>query len=117
MIDINNLKIYVLAKEIEIDIRSLTKKFPKEEKYCLTQQLNRAANSIGANIAEGAGRSTKPDFLRFLSQASGSLKEIIHHLEIAKLEEYVSTGDFILVTIKVNELGRMINAFIKNTKK
>ena len=77
MVDVSSLRIYALAKEIELEVRALTKKFPAEERYCLTKQIRRAANSVGANIAEGAGRATTPDFRRFVSNSRGSLKELL----------------------------------------
>ncbi|MFH1450736.1 MAG: four helix bundle protein [archaeon] len=116
MTDVKKLLIYQLAKEIEIDIRTLLKKFPRIEEYCLTKQLKTSANSVGANIAEGAGRSTKADFLRFLFNSNGSLKEVLHHIEIARSEQYITEQEYVSANIKINELGRMLNAFISNLK-
>ena len=53
------------------DIFALTRKFPTEEKYGLISQLNRAVVSVPSNIAEGAGRNSNKDFVRFLSIAIG----------------------------------------------
>ena len=116
MADVNNLKIYGIAKEIELDIRNLTKKFPAEERYCLVTQLRKAANSVGANIAEGAGRETKPDFRRFLANSRGSLKEIMHHLEISKSDKIITEMDFINLSSKIDQLGKMLTGFIKKTR-
>ena len=114
MIDEKNLKIYKSAKWLEKEIRILVKNFPEDEKYCLTKQIRTAANSVGANIAEGSGRNSKPDFLRFLSISSGSLKEVKHHLEIAKFEKYLTEIEYTSLSIKINELGKMLNAFINS---
>jgi len=58
--------------------------FPKEELYALSSQIKRAAISIPSNIAEGYGRNSKNDYLRFLQISSGSLYEVQTQVEIAK---------------------------------
>ena len=59
---------------------SLTKLFPKDETYGMSQQIRRAAVSIPANIAEGYGRRTTPEYIRFLNIAQGSINELETHL-------------------------------------
>lgn len=61
----------------------LTRSFPKDEIYALANQTKRAAVSIPANIAEGYGRQSTADYIRFLLMARGSLYELRTHLEIA----------------------------------
>ncbi|MGQ7944808.1 four helix bundle protein [Flavobacterium sp. WC2509] len=61
-----------------------TKTFPKEEIFGLTSQLRRCAISIPSNIAEGFGRDSKNEFIRFLKISVGSLFELQTQLEIAK---------------------------------
>lgn len=61
-----DLAIYQLSMEIVVDVYTLTKGFPKEEVYGLTSQLKRACISVPSNIAEGAGRKGKAEFIRFL---------------------------------------------------
>jgi four helix bundle protein len=116
MIDETKLLIYQRAKELEKEVRGLVRRFPKIEEYCLKKQLKTAVNSVGANIVEGAGRRTKTDFIRFLANSTGSLKETRYHLEMAQAENYVSEGEFIQTSIKIDELGRMLNSFITGLK-
>jgi four helix bundle protein len=79
----HDLKVWQLGMDIAEKVYSLTRQFPREELYGLTSQLRRAASSIPANIAEGNGRSSTKDYLRFLSIAVGSLCEVETFLLLA----------------------------------
>jgi four helix bundle protein len=71
-----DLKAWQAAMALVREIYRLTREFPKEETYGLTIQLRKAAVSIASNIAEGKGRSSDKELLRFLSNAKGSLFEV-----------------------------------------
>src|SRR3712207_507302 len=71
----------------------LTRPFPREELFGLTSQIRRAATSVPANIAEGNGRFHRGDYVRFLSIAHGSLRELETHLLIARELRFVSESD------------------------
>lgn len=83
------------------NVYRLSKKFPMEEKYGLTSQIQRAAVSIPSNIAEGRGRRSKKDFVQFLYFALGSLAELDTQLIIAGQLSYIEKSDY-------NELGDLI---------
>ncbi len=109
-----NLLIWQKSMELAKEIYSLTKSFPKEEIYSLTQQIRRSALSIPCNIAEGKGRETNAEFLRFLQYALGSLYELQTQLELAKYLEYIDDNNEILN--KCFELEKMINSLITKKK-
>ena len=72
MHNIKTLKVWQKAMDLAEGVYINTVSFPKEETYGLTQQMRRAASSIAANIAEGAGKNSNRDFVRYLSIAMGS---------------------------------------------
>lgn len=89
-----DLLIWSKSHGITVEIYKITKYFPKEELFCITNQIRRSSLSIENNIAEGFGRKTKKDFSHFLYMALGSLyetKSMIHlsfELMYIKLEKY-----------------------------
>jgi four helix bundle protein len=80
----HELVAWQVAVELVGEIYQLSASFPHTEQYGLTSQLRRAAVSVPSNIAEGAARTSKKEFLHFLSVARGSLSEIDTQLTIAK---------------------------------
>lgn len=84
-------------------IYELTKSFPKEEIYCLTSQMRRAAISVPSNIAEGACDRSRVQFRNFLSISLGSLNELATQLEIALRIGYVDAKLFSIVESEVDE--------------
>lgn len=85
-------------------------KMPKSEIYGLTSQLQRAAVSVAANIAEGHGRETTGDYLRFLAIASGSLTELETHLLLSQRLGLLKDGDIASAMKAADELGKMLRA-------
>ena len=75
--------------ELLVEAYRVARQLPEVERFGLAAQLRRAAVSIPANIAEGFGRSARGDYLRHLSIASGSLREVETHLEAITLLEYL----------------------------
>lgn len=101
-----NLEIYHLSVELAALVYTLTKGFPADERFGLTNQLRRAAASVTLNIAEGRGRATDKDFARFLIQARGSLYEVVSGLHLSVRLGYLHEQD----TRQVNELARELSA-------
>mgnify|MGYP003586312277 CR=1 FL=1 len=105
------LEIFHLAVEFSVGVHDLVKKFPAEERFDLTSQARRAANSIVLNIAEGSGRGTKKDFSHFLDMALGSTFETVACFFIAERQSYISRQDLEKIKKEAESLGKKINAF------
>ena len=75
------------------EIYNITKNFPDEEKWGLTSQMKRAANSVPYNIAEGCGRKTKAELLNFLNIALGSITELNTQIDIATMLEFIPKNE------------------------
>src|SRR6266498_3844597 len=96
------------AVELVTDIYKRTERFPKEERYGLTSQIRRAAVSIPANIAEGAGRHSRKEFAHFLSNSQGSASELETELIIAHRLGYLDEASFSGLVSEGDRIGRLI---------
>ncbi len=113
MQNFKNLTVYEESKKLALNMYRLTSKFPDNERFGIVQQLRRATTSIGANIAEGTGRGSNSDFLRFLYHSMGSLKEVEHFLLIAKELKYISEEEFEKTYAELERLAKMLNTFMR----
>ncbi len=96
-----DLEVYKSSMMLVKSIYKLTINFPKDEVYCLTLQMKRAAISVPSNIAEGSGRKSPKELLQFLNIALGSLIELETQLEIAKMLGFSTDLDFHIETEKL----------------
>jgi four helix bundle protein len=94
------------------EVYKSSKDFPREEIYALTSQIRRAAVSIPSNIAEGQGRMTTSDFLRHLSIAYGSLREVETQILIARRLKYTAQTRVEEVMNLAGEVGRLLNGLM-----
>lgn len=88
----------------------MTKRFPSEERWGLTSQIRRAAVSVMSNIAEGSGRRSKPEFMRFLNIASGSLCEMEAQLLLASDLKFVNSSEADKILAKADRISKMLYA-------
>ena len=102
------------AMDLVEEIYKDSKSFPREELYGLTSQIRRAGVSIASNIAEGQGRRTTPDFLRHLSIAYGSLREVETQILIAGRLGYVAATTVERVMRGTGEVGRLLNGLMSS---
>jgi len=107
-----DLKVWQDSKALVVRIYQLTKGFPKQETYGLTDQLRRAVNSVCANIAEGYGRHHPKEKIKFYYNARGSLYECKSHILVAKELGYLNPEVSAELLSAFDSIGRMLNAMI-----
>jgi four helix bundle protein len=98
-------------------VYTATRSFPKEELYGLQSQLRRAAVSVSANIAEGSGRSTDREFVRFIEIAFGSLMETVSHLTIALRQAFIKQAEYDSLYADCEKLGKMLSGLRNHLQK
>lgn len=111
--DFRTLKVYQKSIELADIIFKLTKRFPSEEKYRLTDQMVRAATSIGANIAEGVGQGYKSKTINFCNIAMGSTNEMRHWITVARMQTYISDEEFKDLDGRLDEILRMLIGYMR----
>ena len=99
-----------------LKIYKIANNFPSEEKYILTPQLIRSANSIIANIAESQGRYYFKDKIRTLYTARGEVEEVRSHLRVAAGREYITKEEFSKLDKEYEKLSKRISAYIKSIR-
>ena len=116
MQDFRNLKVWQKAHELVLEVYQATRKYPKEELFSLTQQTRRSSMSIPTNIAEGCGRGSDADFVRFLWIANGSAKELDYQLLLAKDLGFLDAAVYASQYAILNEIKRMLSGLIQSVK-
>lgn len=111
-----NLKVWKKAIELITRIYEITGSFPVDEKFGLISQIRRSAISIPSNIAEGAARNSKKEFIQFLSIAQGSTSELETQLIISNNLGFLKNEEMGLLN-ELDEISRMIIGLIKTLKK
>jgi four helix bundle protein len=111
-----SLKVWQLGMEIVEDVYRLSRQFPKQEVYGLCSQIQRAAVSIPANIAEGHAMGSSKEFSRFLAIAQGSLAELETHLLLAVRLEYASNAAIAPLLSRCTEEAKMLRGLRTRVK-
>jgi len=109
-----DLEVWQKAMDMVVMCYQMTKSFPRSEVYGLASQLQRAAVSIPANIAEGRARKHSKEFVQHLAIAYGSLAELETHIQIAQRLNYIGSDKEEQTLNKTAEIGRMINGLRKS---
>jgi four helix bundle protein len=112
-----DLKVWQRSYQLCLEIYKITKGFPREERYNLTSQIRRAAVSIASNIAEGYGRKTTSEYIRFLYIAYGSNCELETQILLAGDLGYIESGKLEMLKERIREVERMLKALIQSLEK
>jgi four helix bundle protein len=112
MKNFRDLQVWQKAHSLTLEVYERTARFPNDERYGLTSQLRRAAASVPANLAEGCGRGSDAELKRFMHIAMGSASETEYHLLLAHDLGFLAEPVFALLTHNVQEVKRMLAAFI-----
>lgn len=111
------LNVWHDARKFVNDIYLLTKTFPKEEKFSLTDQIRRAAISVILNITEGSDRKSDKEFARFLRMSITSVEEVVTCLYLCLDQKYITQKEFDQFYLQSNSLVARLNSLIKSLKK
>jgi four helix bundle protein len=113
-----DLRVYKLAFELQQEIFEISKRFPAEERYALTDQIRRASRSIGANVCEAwQKRRYIAHFVSKLTDADGEQAESQHWLDTAVACDYVSEEKHKDLSEKYSRIGQMLGTMMANPGK
>jgi len=113
MRDHTKLRAFEMADELAVSVYKVTAGFPREELYGLTSQMRRAAVSVPSNIVEGCARDSQADYLRFLTMAFGSLRELHYQIGLSKRLGFLRNQDSLLIEPKIVETEKVLNGLIR----
>ncbi len=109
MFNFEKLDVWHKAIDFADLVYSLTRGFPADERFGLTNQMRRAAVSISSNIAEGSSRSSRVDYSRFVEIATGSVFEVVSQATIGKRRTWLSESDYRSLYLAAEEQSRILS--------
>ena len=95
-------------------VYALTRAFPAEERFGLTNQMRRAAVSISSNLAEGCSRSSRADYARFVELATGSVFEVVSQATIGRHQGFLPDADYQQLYQAAETQSRMLSGLRKS---
>src|SRR5690349_10688139 len=110
MQDFRKLKVWQKGYLLTLAIYKITRSFPKEELYGMTRQMREAASSIPVNIAEGCGRYSEKELLRFLDISMGSASELDTFLMLSRDLDYMTIEAYTPLAENIAEVKRMLTS-------
>lgn len=114
MRDFRDLKVWLKAHQVALDVYRQSASFPADERFGLTAHLRKTATSVSSNIAEGCGRSGDKELARFLSIAAGSTSELDYQLLLARDLGHLPPDAHARLAEDVGEVRRMLYRFIQS---
>ncbi|HSK88963.1 MAG TPA: four helix bundle protein [Anaerolineales bacterium] len=116
MKDFHSLKVWEKAHGLTLAVYRSTEQFPKQELYSLTNQIQRSAVSVPANIAEGCGKDSDAELKRYFTIAMGSASELEYLLMLAYDLGYLRPNTYQSIQNDLVEMHKMLNSFIQTLK-
>ncbi|MFH0711980.1 MAG: four helix bundle protein [archaeon] len=113
MYDYKKLKVWRRAVDLYEEVLKITMGFPKFEVYALGDQMRRSAESISSNIAEGCGKRTRKDYISYLHNSIGSVKELENQLMLAFRNGYITVEKKNSLMKELDEIGKMLFGVIR----
>ena len=118
ILSFRDLRVYQEAFDLQQVIFQISKTWPREEKYSLTDQIRRSARSIGANVAESWAKRRYPShFVSKLTDADGELQETSHWLATALACQYISENEHAGFRTHIEEVGKMLGKMMSMPEK
>jgi len=114
MHDFRRLQVWQLSRELFVEINGLTRAFPSTDRGIVAGQLRRSALSISANIAEGCGKNSPKETIRFLQIAAGSVTETESHLVLSSDLGYIPPKAAELLLARASSIRRMLYRLVKS---
>ncbi len=112
-----DLEVWQRGVHLAATVYRVTEPFPRSERFGLVGQMRRASISVPANIAEGWGRGSRLEYIRFLTIARGSLYEVVTHATIAGRVGYLGDDDRAMLDAQSEFLGRKLLAYVRSLQK
>jgi four helix bundle protein len=113
-----DLKVYKMAYKLSMEIYTISKSFPKEETYSLTDQIRRSSRSVCVNLGEGYRKRKYPKhFSSKMTDADGECTETMIWLDYAKDCSYISDEDHLKLYPQYQEIGRMLGGMSNSPEK
>lgn len=112
-----DLEVWKCSKKLVVEVYGMIKKFPVVEKYALCDQLRRAIVSVSSNIAEGNGRTSPNEKVRFIEIAYSSLLEAYCQLSLAEDLNYITANDLNSLKSQFEVISKMLNGLRAKFKK
>lgn len=113
MVDYRKYKVWQRSHNLVLEIYKITRSYPSSEQFNLVSQLNRAALSIPTNIAEGCGRQTQKEFVRFLYISSGSAHELEYLLMVSADLKFIDEKAKTFLSKEIDEIKKMLYSLIQ----
>jgi len=109
-----DLTVWKRAHALALRVYRITRGFPGEERYGLAAQLRRAVISVASNIAEGSGRQSDKEQIRFLRIARGSIQEVESQLLLSHDLGYIANDVWSVLDVETQELSKMMNGLVRS---